>query len=258
MLCVVFAHSFPTKMDLKGKGNSCCHDNINLANCNPMLQARIVIFATSVTRKTVQTSRTTHQKVKNVPRNLQYFSNWCMIMWPGATLVQISRSQNLASRPAPYEPHSFTCAISTHIVLILLVLPPSSNNSSIATMTRAQQTISIGLLVTSVRKPLFITLRDATELTRITALLGTLPSTYSSATSNLKRDNPSCTSCRLPTRNSFSLFARASLHPPPPNHSFYIYNPEKKATFRTSFYTSNSPRHLISLSSRNDSLTSFE
>jgi hypothetical protein len=70
-------------------------------------------------------------------------------------------------------------------------------------MTRAQQTVSIGLLVTSVRKPLlsslliarYPTLPRITKADRIIVLPCSLPTTHSTSRLDFRTDHSSCTLC---------------------------------------------------------------
>ena len=79
-------------------------------------------------------------------------------------------------------------------------------NYHAAKMTRAQQTISIGLLVTSVRKAPFLeaiasTLFNSARANRNTVLSRSLPSAHPTSKSRFRRDTTSCTFTAAPKFN---------------------------------------------------------
>jgi hypothetical protein len=83
-----------------------------------------------------------------------------------------------------------TTLLSPYTLQQILSKSSRGSRNSFATMTRAQQTVSIGLLFASVYTP--YDLHQAAPLTGETALSGTVPPAHSTSKHNFRRDNTSC------------------------------------------------------------------
>lgn len=89
-----------------------------------------------------------------------------------------------------------TTLLSTKIALHIVSISSKTSGKKIKAMTRAQQTVSIGLLFASVcANRLRKIYAKQYKLTAETALSCTIPATHPTSEHNFRRDNTSCRLC---------------------------------------------------------------